>query len=51
LLSVDENDNKKQFLIEVRDSLGKINERGEGKTKKRAEQQAAYNAMKKLKII
>ncbi|WNE41332.1 MAG: Ribonuclease 3 [Mycoplasmataceae bacterium] len=51
LISINEKKNKKEFLIEVKDLLGKINEKGEGKTKKKAEQNAAYNAMKRLNLI
>lgn len=50
-ISIAEKRDKKEFIVEVNDLLGKINEKGEGKTKKKAEQQAAYNAMKKLNLI
>ena len=43
--------NDKIFVIEVNDKFGEIKEIGEGKTKKNAEQKAAFNAMKSLKLI
>ncbi|CAH1756335.1 20427_t:CDS:2 [Entrophospora sp. SA101] len=38
----------KQFVIEVRDSLGKICAQGQGKSKKEAEQTAARHALEKI---
>lgn len=42
---------QKDFSVEIKDTMGKISEIGFGKTKKKAEQEAAYNAMKKLNLI
>ena len=43
--------NNKTFVVKVNDKFGEINEVGIGKTKKSAEQNAAFNAMKTLKLI
>lgn len=51
LVSVNGRKEQKEFLISVKDVMGKINEVGSGKTKKKAEQEAAFNAMKKLGLI
>ncbi len=50
LISTDDYKHERQFLVEVSDLLGKFTARGFGKTKKKAEQEAAYKAMKELKL-
>lgn len=42
---------EREFTVEVRDSFKKLVERGKGKTKKSAEQEAAFKAMKALGLI
>jgi ribonuclease III len=51
IISNNEKKKQKDFLVEIKDTMGKICEIGSGKTKKKAEQEAAYNAMKKLNLI
>jgi ribonuclease III len=51
VISNNEKKRQKDFLVEIKDTMGKICEIGSGKTKKKAEQEAAYNVMKKLNLI